>query len=126
LHFAGLIIFSFIFPFLVKDYYKDVAILVCIYIILALGVNIVIGFSGLLHLGFAAFYGIGAYTNALLTTNFGLGFWSALPLTLIFTSVSGLILAFPSLRLRGDYLAIVTLGFRIFLLLLSLVLRSVI
>jgi len=111
LFFAGLVIFSFIFPFLVKDYYKDVAILACIYIILALGVNIVIGFSGLLHLGFAAFYGIGAYTNALLTTSFGLGFWSALPLTLVFTSVSGLFLAFPSLRLRGDYLAIVTLGF---------------
>lgn len=109
--FSALIIFSFIFPFLAKDYYTDVAILVCIYIILALGVNIVIGFSGLLHLGFAAFYGIGAYTNALLTTSFGFGFWSALPVTLIFTSVSGLFLAFPSLRLRGDYLAIVTLGF---------------
>ena len=109
--FTALIIFSLIFPFLAKDYYTDVAILVCIYIILALGVNIVIGFSGLLHLGFAAFYGIGAYTNALLTTHFGLGFWSALPLTLIVTSVSGLLLAVPSFRLRGDYLAIVTLGF---------------
>ena len=105
------IISSLIFPLLAKDYYTDVAILAGIYIILALGVNIVIGFSGLLHLGFAAFYGIGAYSNALLTTNYGLGFWSALPLTLIFTSVAGFFLAFPSLRLRGDYLAIVTLGF---------------
>ncbi|MBI5740859.1 MAG: branched-chain amino acid ABC transporter permease [Nitrospirae bacterium] len=99
------------FPFIARDYYTDVAILAGIYIILALGVNIVIGFSGLLHLGFAAFYGIGAYSNALLTTNFGLGFWSALPATLIITSTAGLLLAFPALRLRGDYLAIVTLGF---------------
>jgi len=109
--FIALITVALVFPFTAKDYYTDVAILVCIYIILALGVNIVIGFSGLLHLGFAAFYGIGAYTNALLTTNAGLGFWSALPLTLIFTSAAGFLLAFPSLRLRGDYLAIVTLGF---------------
>ncbi len=105
------ILSAFILPFLMKDYYTDVAILAGIYIILALGVNIVIGFSGLLHLGFAAFYGIGAYTNALLTTNYGLGFWSALPLTVIFSSVAGFLLAFPALRLRGDYLAIVTLGF---------------
>jgi branched-chain amino acid transport system permease protein len=100
-----------VFPLLVKDYYTDVAVLAGIYIILALGVNVVIGYSGLLHLGFAAFYGIGAYVNALLTTSLGLGFWSALPLTLVFTSMAGLLLGFPSLRLRGDYLAIVTLGF---------------
>ncbi len=108
---TALIIFSFALPFLVRDYYTDVAILVCIYILLALGVNIVIGFTGLLHLGFAAFYGIGAYSNALLTTALGLDFWSALILTLILSSLAGFLLAFPSLRLRGDYLAIVTLGF---------------
>lgn len=106
-----LMLFAGIFPFLMNDYYTDVAVLAGIYIILALGVNIVIGFSGLLHLGFAAFYGIGAYSNALLTTALGLGFWSALPLTLLLTSFAGLLLAFPALRLRGDYLAIVTLGF---------------
>lgn len=106
-----LLLVSSIFPLLVNDYYTDVAILAGIYIILALGVNIVIGFSGLLHLGFAAYYGIGAYLNALLTTTLGLGFWSALPLTLTLTSAAGLLLAFPALRLRGDYLAIVTLGF---------------
>ena len=107
----GLLLFIVFLPLIVKDYYIDVAILAGIYIILALGVNVVIGFSGLLHLGFAAFYAIGAYSNALLTTRLGMGFWGALPLTLLFTSVSGLILAFPALRLRGDYLAIVTLGF---------------
>ncbi|MBI5410314.1 MAG: branched-chain amino acid ABC transporter permease [Nitrospirae bacterium] len=105
------IISALILPFLMKDYYTDIAILAGIYIILALGVNIVIGFSGLLHLGFAAFYGIGAYSNALLTTSLGLDFWSALVLTLPLTSLAGFLLAFPSLRLRGDYLAIVTLGF---------------
>lgn len=98
-------------PLAVKDYYVDVAILAGIYVILALGVNVVIGFSGLLHLGFAAFYAIGAYSSALLTTKLGIGFWGALPLTLLFTSIAGFFLAFPALRLRGDYLAIVTLGF---------------
>ncbi|RJQ52814.1 MAG: branched-chain amino acid ABC transporter permease [Nitrospiraceae bacterium] len=106
-----LIIPAVAFPLLAGDYYTDVAVLAGIYIILALGVNVVIGFSGLLHLGFAAFYGLGAYSNALLTTVFGLGFWSALPLTLVLTSIAGFLLAFPALRLRGDYLAIVTLGF---------------
>jgi len=106
-----LVLFAGVFPFLVKDYYTDVAVLAGIYIILALGVNVVIGYSGLLHLGFAAFYGIGAYANALLTTALGLGFWTALPVTLLLTTVAGLLLAFPALRLRGDYLAIVTLGF---------------
>jgi branched-chain amino acid transport system permease protein len=105
------VLFAGVFPFLVKDYYTDVAVLAGIYIILALGVNVVIGYSGLLHLGFAAFYGIGAYSNALLTTALGLGFWSALPLTLVLTSIAGMLLGFPSLRLKGDYLAIVTLGF---------------
>ncbi|RJQ21743.1 MAG: branched-chain amino acid ABC transporter permease [Nitrospiraceae bacterium] len=107
----ALIIFSLLLPLFLSDYYTDVAVLAGIYIILALGVNVVLGSTGLLHLGFAAFYGIGAYSNALLTTNFGLGFWSALPLTLVITSAAGLLLSFPALRLRGDYLAIVTLGF---------------
>jgi len=100
-----------VLPLILKDYYIDVAILTGIYIILALGLNVVIGFSGLLHLGFAAFYAIGAYSNALLTTKFGLGFWTAFPCTLFLTVASGLLLAFPALRLRGDYLAVVTLGF---------------
>ena len=98
-------------PFMVRDYFIDVAILVGIYIILALGLNVVVGFTGLLNLGFVAFYAIGAYTYALLNTEFGIGFWSALPFSIILTSVAGFLLAIPALRLRGDYLAIVTLGF---------------
>jgi branched-chain amino acid transport system permease protein len=101
----------FILPFLAGDYFIDVAILAGIYIILALGLNVVVGFAGLLNLGFVAFYAIGAYTYALLNTKFGFGFWSALPFSVGLTSVAGFLLAIPALRLRGDYLAIVTLGF---------------
>jgi branched-chain amino acid transport system permease protein len=88
-----------------------VAILAGIYVILALGLNVVVGFAGLLNLGFVAFYAIGAYTYALLNTRFGFDFWSALPFSVGITSVFGFLLAIPALRLKGDYLAIVTLGF---------------
>ena len=98
-------------PFTLKDYYLDVLIMSGIYMILALGLNVIVGFTGLLNLGFAAFYAIGAYTYALLNTKLGLGFWPSLPLAAGAASLSGLVLAFPALRLRGDYLAIVTLGF---------------
>ncbi len=107
----SLLLLLFIIPFLVRDYFIDVAILAGIYIILALGLNVVIGFAGLLNLGFVAFYAIGAYTYALLNTKFGLDFWSALPFSVGLTTISGFLLAIPALRLRGDYLAIVTLGF---------------
>ncbi len=100
-----------VLPFISGDYFIDVAILSGIYIILALGLNVVVGFAGLLNLGFVAFYAIGAYTYALLNTKFGLGFWSALPFSVGLSAVAGFLLAIPALRLRGDYLAIVTLGF---------------
>lgn len=101
----------FILPFITTDYFIDVAILAGIYIILALGLNVVVGFAGLLNLGFVAFYAIGAYTYAILNTRFGLDFWSALPFSIGLTTAAGFLLAIPALRLRGDYLAIVTLGF---------------
>ena len=107
----GLLLFLVILPFLVRDYFLDVAVLAGIYIILALGLNVVVGFAGLLNLGFVAFYAIGAYTYALLNTKCGIDFWSALPFSIGLTTVSGFLLAIPALRLRGDYLAIVTLGF---------------
>jgi len=94
-----------------RDYIVDIAILTGIYIILAEGLNVVVGFTGLLNLGFVAFYAIGAYTYALITTKLGLGFWSAMPVAVGLSTVAGFFLAFPALRLRGDYLAIVTLGF---------------
>lgn len=107
----SLLLFLFLFPYIMKDYYIDIAILAGIYIILALGLNVVVGFCGLLNLGFAAFYAIGAYTYALLNVKLGLGFWQSLPICLIVSTVAGFVLAIPALRLRGDYLAIVTLGF---------------
>lgn len=98
-------------PFYGHDYLIDIAVLSGIYIILAQGLNIVVGFTGLLNLGFVAFYAIGAYSYALLNTKLGLGFWASLPLSVMLVTLSGFILAIPALRLRGDYLAIVTLGF---------------
>lgn len=99
------------FPFMMQDYFIDVLVMAGIYILLALGLNIIVGFTGLLNLGFAAFYAIGAYTYALLNTKLSLGFWASLPVSASFAALAGLLLAVPALRLRGDYLAIVTLGF---------------
>ncbi len=84
---------------------------ILIYMMLGWGLNIVVGLAGLLDLGYVAFYAVGAYSYALLATNFGLSFWMLLPLAGILSSFWGLLLGFPVLRLRGDYLAIVTLAF---------------
>ena len=84
---------------------------ILIYVMLGWGLNIVVGLAGLLDLGYAAFYAVGAYSYALLATNFGFTFWLLLPLSGILASFWGILLGFPILRLRGDYLAIVTLAF---------------
>lgn len=84
---------------------------ILIYILLAWGLNIVVGLAGLLDLGYVAFYAVGAYTAALLMKNFDLSFWLVLPLAGIMAAFYGLLIGFPVLRLRGDYLAIVTLAF---------------
>ncbi|WP_233870042.1 high-affinity branched-chain amino acid ABC transporter permease LivM [Paraburkholderia adhaesiva] len=89
----------------------DVATLALIYVILGLGLNIVVGFAGLLDLGYVGFYAVGGYTYALLNQYFGLTFWECLPLAALASATFGFLLGFPVLRLRGDYLAIVTLGF---------------
>jgi len=85
-----------------------------IFVLLALGLNIVVGFAGLLDLGYAAFFAIGAYTYAMMASpqfNLHLPFWLLLFLAAAFAALFGIILGAPTLRLRGDYLAIVTLGF---------------
>ncbi len=97
--------------FVLDPYTLDVATTAGIYALLALGLNIVVGMAGLLVLGFAAFYGVGAYTYAILNTHYGLGFWTCLPIGGALAALFGLLLGLPTLRLRGDYLAIVTLGF---------------
>jgi branched-chain amino acid transport system permease protein len=97
-------------PF-VDRYLLDLGILVLTYVMLGWGLNIVVGLAGLLDLGYVAFYAVGAYSYALLATQFGLTFWECLPLAGAFAAMFGILLGFPVLRLRGDYLAIVTLGF---------------
>jgi len=98
-------------PFISQNYIIDVAVLAGIYMILALALNVVVGFTGLLNLGFVAYYAIGAYSFALLNTRLGLGFWAAMPISVIVSTAAGLVFAAPAIRLKGDYLALVTLGF---------------
>jgi len=94
-----------------QRYILDLAILVLTYVMLGWGLNVVVGLAGLLDLGYVAFYAVGAYSYALLATNFDLSFWVCLPLAGILAALWGVMLGFPVLRLRGDYLAIVTLAF---------------
>lgn len=108
---AALITVMLIWPFMVSRGSVDLATLTLIYIMLGLGLNIVVGLAGLLDLGFVAFYAVGAYTYALLSEYFGMSFWACLPISAGLAALFGFILGFPVLRLRGDYLAIVTLGF---------------
>lgn len=99
------------FPFLVSPYQTNIMTTALLYVMLGLGLNIVVGLAGLLDLGYVAFYAVGAYGYALLNHHFGIGFWAALPLGALLAVLFALLLGFPILRLRGDYLAIVTLGF---------------
>jgi branched-chain amino acid transport system permease protein len=92
--------------------YIDVLVFpVGMFVLMALGLNIVVGKSGLLDLGYVAFFAIGAYSQAILSTLFGWNTWTVLPIGIGLAMVSGVILGLPALRLRGDYLAIITLGF---------------
>ena len=108
---AAILAFIASFPFLFSMYQTNIMISALVFVMLGLGLNIVVGLAGLLDLGFVAFYAVGAYSYALLNEHFGLGFWVVLPLSAILGTFVGVLLGFPVLRLRGDYLAIVTLGF---------------
>ena len=98
-------------PFISSGYQVNIMISALIYVIIGLGLNIVVGFAGQLVLGYAAFYAVGAYTFGLLNMYFGVGFWLALPIGAGVAGLFGIIVSLPVIRLRGDYLAIVTLGF---------------
>ncbi len=98
-------------PLASSFYQTNIMILALLYVMLALGLNIAVGIAGQLVLGYVAFYAVGAYAYALLNQFFGLGFWACLPVGGLLAVLFGLALGFPVLRLRGDYLAIVTLGF---------------
>jgi branched-chain amino acid transport system permease protein len=107
------IAFAAALPFLPfsSRYLIDLGTTVLIYVMLGWGLNVVVGLAGLLDLGYVAFYAVGAYTFALLARDLGFSFWEALPFSGLVAASFGIILGFPVLRLRGDYLAIVTLGF---------------
>ena len=109
----ALLVFAVAMPLLpgIANAYVDLGVLIMTYVMLGWGLNIVVGLAGLLDLGYVAFYAVGAYSFGLLSTNFGLGFWECLPLAGILAASWGVFLGFPVLRLRGDYLAIVTLAF---------------
>ncbi|MEJ2374395.1 MAG: high-affinity branched-chain amino acid ABC transporter permease LivM [Pseudolabrys sp.] len=109
----GLLALALIVPivFYHNRYLLDLGIMILTYVMLGWGLNIVVGLAGLLDLGYVAFYAVGAYSYALLAEHFGFSFWICLPLAGILASFWGILLGFPVLRLRGDYLAIVTLAF---------------
>lgn len=110
------IVFLVALPWMVGLFLSQALFIIGMYVMMGLGLNIVVGYAGLLDLGYVAFFAFGAYTMGILTTTgdlarAGLNFWSALPFAVLVGVLWGLILGFPVLRMRGDYLAIVTLGF---------------
>ncbi|NWG02501.1 MAG: leucine/isoleucine/valine transporter permease subunit [Syntrophaceae bacterium] len=113
--FSILILVFLILPQVLGLFLSEVLTIVGLYVLLGLGLNIVVGYAGLLDLGYVAFFAIGAYTAAILTSPelgfFHFSFWSALPIAIIMGIISGVILGIPVLKMRGDYLAIATLGF---------------
>jgi len=108
---SALAVFSLSFPFLFSTYQVNIMTTALMYAVLGLGLNIVVGLAGLLDLGYVAFYAVGAYSYGLLNHHFCLCFWTVLPVGALLGALFGILLGFPVLRLRGDYLAIVTLGF---------------
>lgn len=93
-----------------SGYLITIATQIVIYAIVACGLNVIVGYAGQISLGHAAFFGIGAYSAALLVTKAGLTFWTALPLVIAISALIGLLLGLPSLRVRNDFLAITTIG----------------
>ena len=107
----GLIVAALVWPFFGSRGAVDIATLILIYVLLGLGLNIVVGLAGLLDLGYVGFYAVGAYSYAMLSHYLGWSFWVCLPIAGLMAATFGFLLGFPVLRLRGDYLAIVTLAF---------------
>ncbi len=103
--------FLLILPSLSSRFTQEIMTNLFFYVVVCLGLNIIIGYAGLLHLGYAAFFAVGAYTTGIMSSRFGIDFWLTLPFSVVAAVLAGLAIGFPTLRLRGDYLAIVTLGF---------------
>ncbi|RMF48546.1 MAG: leucine/isoleucine/valine transporter permease subunit [Anaerolineae bacterium] len=113
---AFMVLLALALPWIVGSFLSQVLFIVGLYVIMGMGLNIVVGFAGLLDLGYVAFFAFGAYTMGALTSPHGftggvLNFWLALPVSILVGVLFGVILGFPVLNMRGDYLAIVTLGF---------------
>ena len=102
---------AMVIPLWGDDYVTAVCVSILTFAMLGMGLNIVVGYAGLLDLGYCAFFAIGAYTTAIMTVKLGINFWLTLPPAIAFAGIAGAILGYPTLRLRSDYLAIVTLGF---------------
>ncbi|RUM39131.1 MAG: branched-chain amino acid ABC transporter permease [Desulfobulbus sp.] len=102
---------AMVIPLMANNYVIEVLTNAWFYTILCLGLNIVVGYAGLLDLGYAAFFAVGAYTTGILTSKFGMNFWLTIPVAVSCSMLAGIIIGGPTLRLRSDYLAIVTLGF---------------
>ena len=107
---GALLLLFIIAPLFQNNYYRDILTLTGMYAVLALGLNLVVGQTGLLNLGYVAFYAIGAYSYAILSTRFGLTFWPGMAVGALTASAFAVLVGIPTLRLRGDYFAIVTLG----------------
>ncbi|GAB4361524.1 MAG: branched-chain amino acid ABC transporter permease [Kiloniellaceae bacterium] len=108
---AVLLVLLAVAPYLFGQYATVILTNALLYVVLALGLNVVVGYAGLLDLGYAAFFAVGAYTVGIGTQHFGMNFWMTLPIAIAMAVVAGVIIGGPTLRLRSDYLAIVTLGF---------------
>ena len=108
---ALVLVFLAVAPSVFGQYATVILTNALLYVVLALGLNIVVGYAGLLDLGYAAFFAVGAYTVGILTTHYGVSFWLTLPAAVVMAAIAGVIIGTPTLRLRSDYLAIVTLGF---------------
>ncbi|SDL94354.1 branched-chain amino acid transport system permease protein [Modicisalibacter muralis] len=106
-----IILLLIVTPFIANQYTTVILTNALLYVVLCLGLNIVVGYAGLLDLGYAAFFAVGAYTIGILTQQFGVNFWLAIPFAIVAAAVAGVVIGAPTLRLRSDYLAIVTLGF---------------
>jgi branched-chain amino acid transport system permease protein len=101
----------FCLPMITSMYFMEVMTTVWFHVIVCLGLNIIVGFAGLLSLGYAAFFAVGAYTTGIMILRFGISFWLTLPVSVFMAIIAGLAIGGPTLKLRSDYLAIVTLGF---------------
>ncbi len=102
---------AMVIPLVSNNYVLEVLSSAWFYAVLCLGLNIVVGYAGLLDLGYAAFFAVGAYSTGILTSQFGVNFWLTIPVAVLCSMIAGIIIGGPTLRLRSDYLAIVTLGF---------------